>query len=34
MKNRGAMSHENLYRILPGSTFDSHIPKYGKNKNL
>lgn len=34
MKNRATMSAENLFKILPGSTFGGYVNKYGKKKNL
>ncbi len=34
MKNRACLSAENLFSILPGSTFGGAIKKYGDKKNL
>jgi hypothetical protein len=34
MKDRACQSAENLFNLLPGSTFDVMVPKYGNKKNL
>lgn len=34
MKSRATMSADNLFKILPGSTFNGYKNKYGNKKNL
>lgn len=34
MKGRAHLSAENLFKILPGSTFGGFVNKYGTKKNL
>jgi len=34
MKERATKSSQDLFKLLPGSTFDVVLDKYGKKRNL